>query len=194
MSFYYFVNCISLTFLPLFFVYKFTPLSEYGSIYRCSFALFAYLVVQIVKLTIMATLPLPAFLFDHLIDCLGLYYVLVKQQKASLIQVKILGVAVGWSFGESILTRLIDFYVNAKSMQFDWRHIISAMDANVTLIQTICTCTLIWNYSRGNKKLPLTILLIYFTGLSILSFSFVFKVILVSLLAISTFIATCYLQ
>ena len=30
-------------------------------------------------------------IFDHLIDCLGLYYVLVKQQKASLAQVKILG-------------------------------------------------------------------------------------------------------
>ena len=39
----------------------------------------------------MATLSVPAFLFDQAIDCLGLYYVLMKQQKASLAQVKILG-------------------------------------------------------------------------------------------------------
>jgi len=39
----------------------------------------------------MATLMVPALIWDHLIDCLGLYYVLNNQQKASLSQVKILG-------------------------------------------------------------------------------------------------------
>ncbi|XP_053202217.1 transmembrane protein 147-like [Panonychus citri] len=190
MSFYYFINCIALIFVPLFFVYKFTLLSEYGSIYRCSFALFAYIITQIIKLLIMATLSVPAFLFDQAIDCLGLYYVLMKQQKASLAQVKILGVAVGWSFGESLLTRVIDLYVNARSMQFDWRHIISAMEANITLIQSICACTLIWNWSRGSNKVPLIVLIAYFIGQSLIGSSFMLKACLVSIFAVSTLIVS----
>ena len=42
--------------------------------------------------------------------------------------------AVGWNFGESLLTRFLDFYVNAKSMQFDWKHIITAIEANLSLV------------------------------------------------------------
>ncbi|XP_074597204.1 BOS complex subunit TMEM147 [Brevipalpus obovatus] len=167
MSFYYFINCVSLTFLPLFLVYKFTALSEYGSIYRCASALFAYIVTQISKLLLIATLSAPSMILDHLVDCLGLYYVLVKQQKASLAQVKILAVAVGWNFGESLLTRFLDFYVNAKSMQFDWKHIITAIEANLSLLQTISVCTLIWTWSRGNQRIIPLVLLLYFSAFSI---------------------------
>lgn len=44
------------------------------------------------------------------------------------------GIAVGWSFGESLLTRVVDFYINARSLQFDWKHLITAAEANLTLV------------------------------------------------------------
>ncbi|RWS10836.1 membrane protein-like protein [Dinothrombium tinctorium] len=189
MTFYYFVNCVLLTFGPLFFVYKFTSLSEYGSIWRCGIALFGYIVTQICKLLIIATLMAPALIWGYLVDVIGIYWVLIKQQKASLSQVKILGVAVGWSFGESLLTRFVDYYVNARSMQFDWKHMLTAIDANLALIQNICICCLLWLWSRGGQKLPVAIVILYFIALTAIGANLMLKSSLVLVLSIGTLFA-----
>lgn len=65
--------------------------SESGSIWRCSLAFGAYILTQLCKYFVVATImiPPPASI-DCLLDCLGLFYVLSIQQKASLPQVKIL--------------------------------------------------------------------------------------------------------
>ncbi|RWS24422.1 hypothetical protein B4U80_06443 [Leptotrombidium deliense] len=189
MTFYYFINCVLLTFGPLFFVYKFTPLSEYGSVWRCSIALLGYIFTQICKLLIIATVMTPALVYDYLVDVIGMYWVLVKQQKASLSQVKILGVAVGWSFGESLLTRFVDFYVNARSMQFDWKHMLTAVDANLSLIQNISICCLLWLWSRGGQKLPIAIVIAYFLALTGFGANLIAKGCLVLALSVSTLFA-----
>ena len=44
------------------------------------------------------------------------------------------GLALGWSVTESICTRLINFYINARSLQFSWEHFLSAGAANLALV------------------------------------------------------------
>lgn len=45
--------------------------------------------------------------------------------------------AVGWTVTESIFTRLVNFYLNARSLQFDWQHLIDACEANLLLVSLI---------------------------------------------------------
>jgi len=190
MTFYYFINCVLLTFAPLVFLYKFTTLSEYGSIWRSSLALCGYIVTQAVKLLIIATVMVPPAPLDYAIDCIGLYYVLTKQQKSSLSEVKILSVALGWSFGESLLTRFVDFYVNARSLQFDWKHLLVAAEANVTLVQNVSICCLLWMTSRGGAKTkPSALILFYLIGLAFVNTNLYLKSALIAALGVSTLLA-----
>jgi len=185
MTFYYFINCVGLTFAPLFFLYKFSPLSEYGSLWRSGIGLCGYILTQVCKLLVIASFMIPPAPLDYAIDCCGMYYVLTKQQKASLTEVKILSVAVGWSFAESLLTRFIDFYVNARSLQFDWKYLIIAADANFALLQNVSICTLLWLASRGSRSSS-ALIIAYLIALTFVSNTFTYKAISIALLAVST--------
>ncbi|KAI1289578.1 Transmembrane protein [Halotydeus destructor] len=170
-------------------VYKFTPLAEYSSYWKCSIGLIGYIMTQVFKLLFVSSIIIPPLPVDIAIDCLGFYYLLTKQHKASLPEVKILSVAVGWSFGESLLTRFIDFYINARSMQFDWKHLFVAAEANIALVQNVCICTLLLMNSRHsskNSKAPLMVILGYLVLVSFVSQSIVFKGLLAAALGVST--------
>lgn len=52
--------------------------------------LLAYVVTQFFKLLFIAIIMTPSPIWDHLIDCFGIYWFMIKQQKASVAQVKIL--------------------------------------------------------------------------------------------------------
>ena len=64
--------------------------SEYGTIWRAGFGVLAYIVTQVCKLLIIAAVMTPNPLWSHLIDCIGMYWFLVNQQKASVASVKVL--------------------------------------------------------------------------------------------------------
>ncbi|CAG2161496.1 unnamed protein product [Oppiella nova] len=91
-----------------------------------------------------------------------MYWFLVNQNKASIASVKILSIALGWSLGESIFTRLVDFYLNARSLQFDWTHLLSATEANIHLLQNISVCALLWQWNRSANKLSIVLIMVYF--------------------------------
>lgn len=98
-------------------------------------------------------------LWERLIDCIGMYYFLIHHQKATVASVKILskstclylllyrlyqlpfylvpGLALGWSITESAFTRFINFYMNARSLQFNWQHLITAGEANLALVSLL---------------------------------------------------------
>ena len=117
--------------------------------------------------TLMITLPI---CLDIAIDCIGMYLTLARQPKAALTEVKVLSVAVGWSIGESILTRVVNFYVNARAAGFDWIHLTRAAESNVTLLQYIATCALLYLCTRpANSKLGPLIMIAAF--LIVLQFS-----------------------
>jgi len=150
MTFFHFINCMLLTFAPPVILYKFSCLSEYGTMWRCGGAAGGYLIIQTCKLFIMASLDTTFAGWGCILDAIGLYWFLIKQQKASLAQVKILSVAIGWTLGESVVTRFLDFYVNARSTQFDWKYVLSAVEANVNLVENICLCYLLWRYNASH--------------------------------------------
>ncbi|CAG2114099.1 unnamed protein product [Medioppia subpectinata] len=143
MTFYHFINCLFLTFTPIVLLYKFSSLSEYGTIWRTGVGVLAYIVTQVCKLVIIAAVIPPNPLLNHLIDLLGMYWFLVNQNKASIASVKILSIALGWSLGESIFTRLVDFYLNARSLQFDASHLLSATEANIHLVKPGGLCAVV---------------------------------------------------
>jgi len=160
-------------------------LAEYGSIWRSGIALCGYILTQMCKLLVIASVMLPPAPLDYAIDCFGMYYVLTKQQKASLAEVKILSVALGWSFAESLLTRFVDFYVNARSLQFDWKYLLIAADANFALLQNVSMCTLLWLSSRGSRS-STALIVLYLIALTFVSNTFSYKAISIALLAGST--------
>jgi len=128
--------------------------------------LLAYVVTQVIKLVVIAAVMTPNPLLSHLMDALGMYWFLVNQNKASIASVKILSIALGWSLGESIFTRLVDFYLNARSLQFDWTHLLSATEANIHLLQNISVCALLWQWNRSANKLSIVLIMVYFLCLS----------------------------
>jgi hypothetical protein len=56
MTYYHFVNCAALTFLPFFVTYKATKLSEYGAIRAVVYGFVGYLLTQLTRLIAIATL------------------------------------------------------------------------------------------------------------------------------------------
>lgn len=64
--------------------------SEYGTLWRPVIGVLSYVVTQMVKMMIIAGLINLSPLWDHIIDCIGMYYFLVHHQKASVASVKIL--------------------------------------------------------------------------------------------------------
>jgi len=176
MTFYHFINCLFLTFAPIVILYKCSPLSEYGTVWRAGIGVLAYVVTQVCKLMIIAAIMTPNALWSHLIDCIGMYWFLVNQQKASVASVKILSIALGWSLGESIFTRLVDFYLNARSLQFDWNNLLSATEANIVLLQNISICALLWQWNRNGNKVSALIIMIYLISISLFPMSLMSKV------------------
>jgi len=166
MTFYHFINCLFLTFTPMVLLYKFSSLSEYGTIWRAGVGVLAYVCTQVVKLVTIAAVMTPNPLLSHLIDLLGMYWFLVNQNKASIASVKILSIALGWSLGESVFTRLVDFYLNARSLQFDSSHLLSATEANIHLLQNISVCALLWQWNRSGHKVSIALIMVYFVCLS----------------------------
>ena len=64
--------------------------SEYGTLWRPLVGALSYVVTQIIKMVIIAGLINLSPLWEHLIDCFGMYYFLIHQQKATVASVKIL--------------------------------------------------------------------------------------------------------
>ncbi|KAH7640395.1 BOS complex subunit TMEM147 [Dermatophagoides farinae] len=175
MTFYHFVNCLLLTFGPPVILYRFSVISEYGTLMRVLTGALSYILTQMSKMLIIAGLVNLTEFWEHLIDCIGLYYSMVHYQKASVASVKILSTALGWTVTESIFTRLVNFYINARSLQFDWHHLIDACGANIDLVQNICLCSLLWYWNRKSNKLYLAMIIGYILAISFTEFNIIHR-------------------
>eukprot|EP00095_Tigriopus_kingsejongensis_P007282 maker-scaffold144_size312663-snap-gene-2.43 protein:Tk07282 transcript:maker-scaffold144_size312663-snap-gene-2.43-mRNA-1 annotation:"transmembrane protein 147" len=180
MTFYHFGNCLALAYLPYYFTYKFSGLSEYGAFWKCVTAGMLYLMTQMGKMLFLATIfpmlssesaedefrdeetpfeILPEFfkVTVDLVDIFGLY--LVLQRMAGKGQVKVLSAGVGWAFAELLLTRVIFLWVGARGIQFDWKYIQASFDANISLGHYVNLACLVWLGSRRDANPSLTPLL-----------------------------------
>merc|ERR1719495_365019 len=81
-----------------------------------------------------------------LADLVGIY--LVMQRVSGKGQVKVLVAGLGWAFAELVLTRLVFLWVGARGVEFDWRYIQKALDANISLVHFITLACLVWVWTR----------------------------------------------
>jgi len=56
MTFYHFVNCMALAYVPYYMTYKQLGLSEYGAFWKCATAGAFYMATQLAKMLFLATL------------------------------------------------------------------------------------------------------------------------------------------
>lgn len=64
--------------------------SEFETIWRPAIGVLAYIVTQMGKMLIIAGFMNLTPFWEHIIDCIGMYYFMVHHQKANMASVKIL--------------------------------------------------------------------------------------------------------
>ncbi len=166
MTFYHFCNCVALAYVPFVLVYKSAGLSEYGAFWKVVSAGAFYMLTQLAKMLALATF-FPAefddndsenFDFDFiteflkatvdLADVLGLYLVmqrvLATHGQGKSAHVKVLVAGIGFAFAEFVFTRLVALWVGARGVEFNWRHLQSGFEANLSLAHFITLSGLTW--------------------------------------------------
>eukprot|EP01136_Pigoraptor_vietnamica_P042783 Opistho-1_new@17356 len=175
MTFFHFINCAALTYAPYYIVYKTTRLAEYDARGACIRAAIAYLVTQVAKMLLLATLfsssptmntdweQADASVHDSLlhaaidsIDLIGMYYCIGATRTSGPGDLKPLIVGLGWAAGEAAVTLLLPLWVGARGDEFDWKFIRMGLDANLRLVHHIGVAMLLWLLTRNDmSKAPL---------------------------------------
>ncbi|KAG5667139.1 hypothetical protein PVAND_015136 [Polypedilum vanderplanki] len=165
MTLYHFGNVAALAVLPIYFLYKFSGLSEYGMT-KCIHAGLIYVFTQLCKMLILTFFPETvssdpvtfSFLGEclrcsaDLLDFIGLSFVLSKIPGKG--HSKLLTAAVGWSTAEIILSKGLTLW-KARGAEFSWIYTQKSLESNILLVITIAVTTLLWLFSRHdlNKKM-----------------------------------------
>ncbi len=70
-------------------------------------------------------------------------------------------IGLAWATTESLLRRLIPLCIEARSMQFSWRHTLTALEANVSIVTHISFAVLVWLWIRRPQlRRDITIILV----------------------------------
>nr|CAG4648218.1 EOG090X0CTK [Moina brachiata]SVE93244.1 EOG090X0CTK [Moina brachiata] len=166
MTLYHFGNCLALSYVPYYIVYKHCGLSEYGAFWKCVQAAGIYALTQLGKMLLLATF-FPAagdysedvpetFSAIHellkctvdLIDLIGLS--LVMSRIAGKGHTKVLIAGLGWAGAELVFSRLLVLWVGARGTEFDWKFIQKSFEANISIVHFLSIAALVWLYSRND--------------------------------------------
>jgi len=162
MTLYHFLNCVALTYLPCFIVYRSTKLSEFRAGEICMYAALGYVATQVAKMLTAATFlsstdlnefSLPQEALKAIIgsgDLLGIYLLLNYVRGDGTI--KWLAVGLAWASADSVLKRLAPLWIGARSLEFDWKYVSMSIEANFGLILHISLASLIWIWSRKGAE------------------------------------------
>ncbi|XP_014261934.1 transmembrane protein 147 [Cimex lectularius] len=161
MTLYHFGNCLALVYIPYHLTYKYSGLSEYGAFWKCIQAGGIYILTQLCKMLLLATFFPTAETNIHgqvdvlgewlkatvdLADLAGMYLVLSSIPGKG--HAKLLTAGLGWAGAEAILTHFLPLWVGARGAEFHWKYIQKSLDSNISLVQHITTCALVWIWSR----------------------------------------------
>lgn len=156
MTYIYCVNCLAITFVPPWMIYKYA-LQEFADPRQFVQAGFVYASYQLLQLVLTATFVPTADpssfdiaqegmkAFITLCDCLGLYRMFAPRRMAMGTAV-VIGLA--WGTAESMLHRLAPLVVEARGLQFTWRHALSSVEANISLGTYMSLAVLMWLWVR----------------------------------------------
>lgn len=171
MAFLHLLNCVLLTFAPIFVIFNSTSLHEYGA-RSCLGGVFGYVLASMAKLLAYATLvPLSeewsiiSELPKELITLIDIYVLTTvfswKASRTADKKTRMIGIGLGWGAAELICSHLLIFIVNAGGGEFSWEYMQRAINANWGLFQVIVVACLVYirNTSSGVMPLLTTILL-----------------------------------
>lgn len=164
MTYFHFFNCAALCYLPSFFVYKCSRLSEgTGAVSICGYASLVYVGVQVAKMLALATFlasteshvfSLAQEVLKAMIglgDLLGMY-ICFQQRTGGEASVKALAVGLAWATSDSVLKRLAPLYLGARSLEFSWKFILTSLEANVSLALHIALAFLVSALTRKGAE------------------------------------------
>jgi len=156
MTYLHFANCVALTFVPPYILYK-SKLMDIASTSQIGYAAFIYVVTTLLRMILTATFVPSADLdsfdvpqelmkaFVSLADILGLHLLFQAKRSSSGIPV-VYGLS--WAVTESLLQRLVPLWVGARSLQFSWTHTLTSVEANISIATHISFALLVWLWSR----------------------------------------------
>jgi hypothetical protein len=140
--------------------------SSFGSIWVIILGASTFVLSQLAKMLFLATfLPEAA-------ESTGLFFQLVRLIVAAADvgafvaafryargdpRGRVLGLAVGWNFGEIVFRRVAFFWMGAWSAEFSWSYLCAALDSNASLLMIFATVYLVdvwWNSKRGKMERP----------------------------------------
>lgn len=160
MTFFHFINCSLLTYVPFFIVYKSTVLAEQSLMSTCVRGAFGFIATQLCSMILVATF-IPNFdsdAFDmkkelaslvvNMGDIVGIYLALTMVKGNNGNDQKVLGIGLGWSFGEAILSKFLPLWIGARGLEFSWEHTMSGVEANSAMLLTIVLTALVWSSNR----------------------------------------------
>lgn len=176
MTLFHFGNCLAMSYVPYFIVYRYSALPEYNALWKCLRASMAYLATQALKMIVLATFfPPNENLSGHLdytgeamkasmdfLDLVGLLLVIKHTRVSGQGDLKILAIGLGWGCAELVGTQLLPLWVQARGLQFSWSYVQQSLDSNISLIHHISTAAVMWLWSRtdlNQKFAPLVIIL-----------------------------------
>mmetsp|Transcript_460 Transcript_460/g.487 ORF Transcript_460/g.487 Transcript_460/m.487 type:complete len:222 (+) Transcript_460:18-683(+) len=171
MAFLHLVNCVILTFAPIFLIFNVTSLHEHGS-KICISGVIGYIISAAIKLLVYATF-VPAYetwtlyaeVLKELVGVIDVYILVWiftwKLSKVGDPRSRILGIGLGWALGEMILSHLLIFLFNAGGGEFTWEYLQRAIHANCEIAQLISFACLVWAYQNSSAalKVPSFVLL-----------------------------------
>lgn len=175
---FHFFNCALLAFGPLVLAYRSSRLSEYGAFRTCASCASAYVLTQLVKIFVMASLlpstaaaeegaaAAPYSLGDDLLravvdagDLAGFYFALTRgatglhKYPPAL---RVLAVAVGWTFAESVGSYLVPLWIGARAEEFSWAYTAMAAASNVALVFNYGVVAAVWLLTRRDRSAAAT--------------------------------------
>ncbi|VDL78862.1 unnamed protein product [Nippostrongylus brasiliensis] len=163
MTFFHFINCVTLAYAPYFIAYKYSGLNEYSSIWRCAQASGGYFLTQLIKLLLLATFfpatdaegfaVVPELLKSSadVVDVIGMHIVMTHLLNGKG-EVRFLVGGLGWGAAHSVASSFILFWVGARTSAFSWRWIQMALESSSDLILFVAMAALTWMATRAASR------------------------------------------
>ena len=161
MAFLHLLNCLLLTYAPIFLIYNTTSIHEAGA-QLCLGGLVGYILSSMVKLLACAILVPESESFNvvfetikesvSLVDLYMIAWIFTwKFTRTTDKKTRVLGVGLGWAAAELICSHFLIFAINAGGGEFSWEYLQRAINANFSLIQGISLVTIVSVYlnSKG---------------------------------------------
>ena len=159
MAFLHLLNCLLLTYAPIFLIYNTTSIHEAGA-QLCLGGLVGYLLSSMMKLLACAILVPESESFNvvfetikesvSLVDVYMIAWIFTwKFTRTTDKKTRVLGVGLGWAAAELICSHLLIFVINAGGGEFSWEYLQRAINANFSLIQGIALVNFASAYSSS---------------------------------------------